>query len=250
MKTLRLLHLLPSQAKGYGDEANLLCLTRRAAAKGIALEIVSEEHPKADSLKGIQMVYMSGKEESVHQSLVQALLPIQEALMEGFQADLVGFFTGAGFRSLGKNYKLKDGTCLEGLGLGAFRTEVGDKRVVGNAIIESDRLKALGMDPRIIGFENHLDYCILADPSEALGRLVLGGGNRGRSKGEGYARRGLIATHLYAGLLPRNPALADLLIGMAAKEELTALKENAFERGARNAYFERFYPKSKESKHA
>ena len=65
------------------------------------------------------------------------------------------------------------------------------------------------------GFENHAGRTLLDAGATPLGRVLAGLGNDGESGFEGCRVAGAIGTYLHGPLLPRNPELADWLLGRA-----------------------------------
>jgi CobQ-like glutamine amidotransferase family enzyme len=66
--------------------------------------------------------------------------------------------------------------------------------------------------PRLTGFENHGGRTTLGPGVRPLGRVVAGGGNGDGAGVDGALGDRLIATYLHGPVLPRNPALADLVL--------------------------------------
>ena len=72
----------------------------------------------------------------------------------------------------------------------------------------------------LAGFENHAGRTYLDDGAEPLGRVVAGFGNDGESGYEGCRVGKALGTYLHGPLLPRNPWLADWLLGQALAHRL------------------------------
>ena len=89
-------------------------------------------------------------------------------------------------------------------------TEAGNRRMIGNVVVEREDGSTL------VGFENHSGRTFLGSGVKALGRVVTGNGNNGddgyegacQAVGQGY----VYGTYLHGSLLPKNPRLADELI--------------------------------------
>jgi CobQ-like glutamine amidotransferase family enzyme len=64
----------------------------------------------------------------------------------------------------------------------------------------------------LAGFENHGGRTRLGEGQRALGRVLKGYGNDGRSGAEGAVRENVIGTYLHGPLLPKNTWFADWLI--------------------------------------
>ena len=115
-----------------------------------------------------------------------------------------------GYQLLGRSYELESGEELPGVGLVDVRTvrPPNAKRLIGNVAIEVtlDRDTDDGHPSRILaGFENHGGRTLLGLGEQALGRVLHGHGNDGRSGHEGVRRANVIGTYLHGPLLPRTP---------------------------------------------
>jgi CobQ-like glutamine amidotransferase family enzyme len=66
-----------------------------------------------------------------------------------------------------------------------------------------------------VGFENHGGRTRLGGGVRPLARVRSGHGNNGEDGGEGAVYRNAIGTYIHGSLLPKNPALADHIIGLA-----------------------------------
>ena len=69
----------------------------------------------------------------------------------------------------------------------------------------------------VVGFENHAGRTRLGEGVRPLGGCLHGHGNNGRDGGEGVHAGRILGTYIHGPLLPKNPALADLLIGEALR---------------------------------
>ena len=78
-----------------------------------------------------------------------------------------------------------------------------------------------GLTPStLVGFENHSGRTFLGPNARPLGKVLTGKGNNGSDKTEGAVQSmggGIIGTYLHGSLLPKNPHLADHLIGAALR---------------------------------
>src|SRR5207248_11690537 len=89
-----------------------------------------------------------------------------------------------------------------------LETEAGDRRMIGDVLIDSV------MRP-LAGFEIHAGRTHLDPGAEPLGRVVSGFGNDGESGFEGCRMGRVVGTYLHGPLLPRNPRFADWLLAQA-----------------------------------
>jgi hypothetical protein len=99
-----------------------------------------------------------------------------------------------------------------------LETVAGDRRMIGDVSIDCE------LDPgemlTVVGFENHGGRTLLDPGAIPLGRVVHGFGNNGESGFEGCRLGKAIGTYLHGPLLPRNPWLADWLLGQALARQL------------------------------
>ena len=92
--------------------------------------------------------------------------------------------------------------------------------MIGDVLLECELEPG---EPRTLaGFENHAGRTILDAGAEPLGRVVAGFGNDGESGFEGCRLGRALGTYLHGPLLPRNPWLADWLLGAGARARAAA----------------------------
>jgi CobQ-like glutamine amidotransferase family enzyme len=153
-----------------------------------------------------------------------------------------------GYQNLGTSLRTPDGLDLVGPGVFPVSTEVcdGARRLVGPIVVAmspdlpmlGDRSQETrrrsrharwvqrpepGWDRSLVGFENHRGRTTLVPGARPFAMVELGHGNNDLDgtegvcllPGEGGAAGLRIGTYLHGPLLPRNPHLADLLIGCA-----------------------------------
>jgi len=118
-----------------------------------------------------------------------------------------------GYQLLGRGYRGRDGSWMPGAALFPHETLAGERRMIGDVLLESALPEAAGAT--IAGFENHAGRTLLDEGAAPLGRVVAGYGNDGESGYEGVRVGRAIGTYLHGPLLPRNPWLADLLLSWA-----------------------------------
>jgi hypothetical protein len=192
----------------YGDRGNAVVLVERCRRRGIEAELVevSAGAPIPDSLD----VYLFGGGEDDPQVMASAgMRGSRDAIERAYAAGSVILAVCAGFQLLGHRYEARDGEQLDGLGLVDMSTAAGPHRIIGEVVVDPDA--DLGL-PTLTGFENHGGRTTLGPGEQALGRVLVGGGN-GVADVDGVRRERMIGTYLHGPVLPRNPALADLLLG-------------------------------------
>jgi CobQ-like glutamine amidotransferase family enzyme len=137
----------------------------------------------------------------------------REAIREAVAGGAALLAVCGGYQLLGRGYRGRDGSWLDGAGLFPHETLAGETRMIGDVLLESMLPEAPGKT--IAGFENHAGRTVLDAGAEPLGRVVAGYGNDGASGLEGCRVGRAVGTYLHGPLLPRNPWLADLLLSWA-----------------------------------
>jgi lipid II isoglutaminyl synthase (glutamine-hydrolysing) len=205
----------------YGDRGNAVVLVERCTRRGITAELVeiAASEPLPDSLD----LYLFGGGEDNPQSLAaERMRESAGALDRARTGGAVVFAVCAGFQLIGHRYETGDGEMLEGLGLVDVTTVGGSPRLIGEVVGEPDPTTAL---PTLTGFENHSGRTTLGPGLRPLGRVVLGGGNGDGA--DGVLGERLVGTYLHGPVLPRNPALADHLLGwIVGADALTPIDDH------------------------
>ena len=110
---------------------------------------------------------------------------------------------------------------IPGIGILDIVTVAGNKRMIGNIILESnDKLKL--KKKLLVGFENHSGKTYLGKRAIPLGNVVVGFGNNGEDRTEGAYQGNVFGCYLHGPLLPKNPGFADLLIEESPREKIWA----------------------------
>lgn len=210
---IRLAHLYPDYLNIYADRGNMAVLERRAAWRGIGLEYTAVG--LGDEIRsGDYDLYYIGGGQDREQALIASNLaskgaPLQDAVAAG--AALLAVC--GGYQLLGRFYRDRSGAELPGVGLFPLHTVAGERRMIGDVLIECT------LDGRsrrtVAGFENHAGRTYLEEGAEALGRVIYGFGNNGEDGHEGCRVGRAVGTYLHGPLLPRNAWLADWLLAQA-----------------------------------
>jgi CobQ-like glutamine amidotransferase family enzyme len=210
----------------YGDRGNAVVLVERCRRRGIDAELV--EVPAGAPIPASIDVYLFGGGEDDPQVMAAAgMRESAAAIASARDGGAVVFAVCAGFQLLGHRYEARDGEHLDGLGLVDMTTTAGPTRLIGEVVVEPDPTLAL---PTLTGFENHGGRTALGPGERPLGTVVVGGGN-GVGGGDGVLGDRLVGTYLHGPALPRNPALADLLLGwVVGADALTPLDDTLMER--------------------
>jgi CobQ-like glutamine amidotransferase family enzyme len=215
---IRVGHLYPEYLNIYADRGNIAVLDRRARLRGHELEVtaisVSDDvHPGEHDL-----LYIGGGQDREQALIAPDLAAKGPAIKEAAAAGAALLAVCGGYQLLGRGYVDRHGGSLPGVGLFPHETVAGERRMIGDVLLESE-LDA-GERRTIAGFENHAGRTRLDPGAEPLGRVVAGFGNDGRSGHEGCRVGRAIGTYLHGPLLPRNPWLADWLLSQALAHAL------------------------------
>jgi hypothetical protein len=204
---LKLVWVYPDLLSTYGDRGNLLILARRAARRGLPVEVL--EVRSDQPLPANADIYLLGGGEDGPQALAAQRLIGDGALHRAVDAGSVLFAVCAGYQLLGRSFFAKGAECA-GLDLLDLHSDRGPSRAVGELAGEVDpRLRM----PTLTGFENHGGRTHLGPGCAPLARVTTGVGNDGAT--EGAWRGKVLGTYLHGPALARNPALADLLLRWA-----------------------------------
>ncbi len=224
--TLRVCALYPDLMNIYADRGNLIVLERRCRWRGLGFELSASG--LGDRLEGDahDLFYLGGGQDRDQRLCAQDLLEHKRAgLHAAAERGAVVLGVCGGYQLLGRSYALGSET-IPGVGLLDVETvrEEGP-RLIGNVAIEvSLQQHAEQQHAGILaGFENHGGRTRLLAGTDALGRVLEGHGNDGRSGLEGARRGNTIGTYLHGPLLPKNVWFADWLIACALAGRADAL---------------------------
>jgi lipid II isoglutaminyl synthase (glutamine-hydrolysing) len=222
----------------YADRGNLLVLEHRCLWRGIGFELSSSGLGESLSPDAHDLYYLGGGQDRDQRLCADDLIEFKrDSLHAAAARDAVILGVCGGYQLLGHSYTLGADE-IPGVGLLDVRTVREDgPRLIGNVAIEvslGDAVDAEGDDPILAGFENHGGRTHLGSDANALGRVLKGHGNDGRSGLEGARSGNTIGTYLHGPLLPKNIWFADLLIATALRIEPSELAplDDSFERAA------------------
>jgi CobQ-like glutamine amidotransferase family enzyme len=201
----------------YGDGGNGMVLARRAAWRGLEVELLSALSgapvPSAD-------IYCLGGGEDAPEVRAADLLREDGTLIRAAANGAVVLGVCAGYQLLGKRFPDAAGTEHAGLGLLDIVSSKGTgRRAVGELLAEvlppgpcPDEGTSL---PALNGFENHAGVTTVGPGSAPLARVVHGVGNGDGSGTEGAWSGRIVGTYLHGPVLARNATLADVVLTWA-----------------------------------
>lgn len=232
-RVLRIGWLYPTKLNIYGDRGNVIVLSQRAAWRGIGVEVVEidVDDPIPD---GIDLFFIGGGQDQEQIVVSHDLAGAKgEALHRAIDDGAAALAVCGGYQLLGHVYRPHDAASLPGIGVFDVESEAGSERFIGNVVVESQW-------GTLVGFENHSGLTWLGSGVEPMGRVVVGRGNNGQDGTEGVRYRNALGCYLHGSILPKNPALADWLIGKGLEfrgqnPELTPLDDTLEQAAHRSA---------------
>lgn len=209
---LAVAHLYPDYLNIYADRGNIAVLERRAAWRGIRVDYhaVSVGEPLPPD---VDLLYIGGGQDREQALIAPDLAARADEIAAAVAGGAALLAVCGGYQLLGRSYRDRSGDELPGIGLFPLVTIAGDRRMIGDILLECELEP--GRRRTLAGFENHAGRTYLDEGAEPLGRVVAGFGNNGEDGFEGCRVGRAIGTYLHGPLLPRNPWLADWLIAQA-----------------------------------
>ena len=213
-RALRVCALYPDLMNIYADRGNLIVLERRCAWRGLGYRLASSGLGEPLDGDAHDLFYIGGGQDRDQRLCAEDLIETKRAGLQAAAArGAVVLGVCGGYQLLGHSYTLGQEE-IPGVGLLDVRTvrEHGP-RLIGNVAIEVSLDD--GGNRVLAGFENHGGRTHLGEAQQALGRVLRGYGNDGRSGMEGARSANTIGTYLHGPLLPKNVWFADWLIARA-----------------------------------
>jgi hypothetical protein len=211
-------HLYPEYLNIYADRGNMAVLERRADWRGIAFDYRTIGLGEDANPDEYDLYYVGGGQDREQALVAPDLATKGESLREAVDGGAAFLAVCGGYQLLGRFYRDRSGAELPGIGLLPHHTVAGERRMIGDVLLECELEP--GHRRTLAGFENHAGRTYLDEGAEPLGRVVAGFGNNGEDGVEGSRVGNALGTYLHGPLLPRNPWLADWLIGKALARRL------------------------------
>jgi len=213
MTAIRVGHLYPEYLNIYADRGNIAVLARRAGWRGHELEVTALGMGDAIEPGRHDLYYIGGGQDREQLLVADDLLRKAQPLHDAVAGGAAVLAVCGGYQLLGRGYRGFHGEDMPGIGLLPLETVAGDRRMIGDVLIECELEP--GERRTVAGFENHAGRTRLDPEAEPLGRVLVGFGNDGESGFEGCRVGRVIGTYLHGPLLPRNPWLADWVLAQA-----------------------------------
>lgn len=236
--------LYPEYMNLYGDRGNIIVLEQRSRWHGLDPVVTQVRMGETSDFSKFDLLMIGGGQDREQSLVADDLIKVKGAsLGQAIHDGLAVLAVCGGFQMLGKHFKTHKGELIRFTGILDLWTEGSDDRMIGNCVIESDLFGE--KTQTIVGFENHSGKTYLGKGVRPLGRVVKGYGNNGSDKQEGVIFKNTVGTYLHGSILPKNPHLADWLLGRALERryggqvKLTNLNDE-LEQRAHQAIIARF----------
>jgi len=211
-QAITILQLYPKDMNIYGDNGNLLVITKRLEWYGYTPIVI--EYNVGDVLpKKVDLVIGGGGQDSGQEIIHADLIKIGGQLQQWANAGVPMLMVCGLYQLFGHFFKTLGGTQLDGIGVLDIETYGTQERLIGNIITHSEEFGD------IIGYENHSGQTTLGSKATPLATVIKGAGNNSSGGHEGARYKNVIGTYLHGSILPKNPALADFLIRTAVQKK-------------------------------
>jgi CobQ-like glutamine amidotransferase family enzyme len=212
---IRVGHLYPDYLNIYADRGNIAVLAQRAARRGHELEVTDIGVGESSRPGEIDLYYVGGGQDREQALIAPDIAAKGPSLAEAVAGGAAFLAVCGGYQLLGRFYRDRAGAELPGCGLLPLHTAAGERRMIGDVLLQCEWAVQT-----LAGFENHAGRTHLDEGAEPLGRVLAGFGNDGSSGYEGCKAGRVVGTYLHGPLLPRNPWFADWILGEAASHQL------------------------------
>ncbi len=206
-------YLYPELMNIYADRGNVECLRRRCEWRGIGIEVRSIKAGTTFAADELDIMLIGGGQDRQQGAASEDMqAETGDCVRRAVEAGSVVLGVCGGYQLLGHRYIDADGETLPGLGVLDIESRhpgLGVDRCIGNIAIEWE-------GETLVGFENHGGRTYLGPEARPLGRVLAGRGNNAKDGLEGTVQGRVIGTYMHGSLLPKNPRLADHLLGLAA----------------------------------
>ncbi|WP_146340699.1 type 1 glutamine amidotransferase [Nesterenkonia sp. NBAIMH1] len=214
-RDVHVVQLYPRDMNIYGDYGNALTLQRRLEWYGY--EPVIHSYNPGDAFPEQADILIGGGGQDSGQDRIQTdLLGIGDRLHRLAEDDVPMLMICGLYQLFGHYFETREGARIPGIGLLDVTTYGTDRRLIGNIVTESEEFG------RIVGYENHSGQTWLGRDAQPLAAVTSGAGNNDQDAHEGARHRNVLASYLHGSLLPKNPAIADFLIGTAVRRKYGA----------------------------
>jgi CobQ-like glutamine amidotransferase family enzyme len=216
MTPIHIVHLYAKEMNIYGDNGNVLVLSKRLQWRGIPVKVsqvgVGDIIPKDTS------IIIGGGGQDAGQSAIAKDIQSKKSQLLAMRDDGVVMLMICGmYQMFGHYFKTSEGVMIAGIEMLDIHTIAGNKRIIGNIVTKSEW-------GTLIGYENHSGKTYLGENASQLGIAKPGQGNNGEDTTEGAVHNNVFGSYLHGPMLAKSPQFADELLSRALE-----LKKNTSE---------------------
>jgi len=210
---LKICHMYPDVLNLYGDNGNVVCLTKRLQWRGIDTTVTRLPIGSKAKLADFDIVFIGGGQDFEQEVLLEDLHTGKDAEIRAAIEDGVSFLTiCGGYQMMGNYYQTHDGKKCDFIGAVDLYTIGSNVRMIGNYKF---RCSEAAGGSGVVGFENHSGKTYLGAGVQPLGTVLVGYGNNGEDKTEGVHYKNVFGTYSHGPVLPKNPELCDFILSGA-----------------------------------
>lgn len=211
---LRICHLYPDVLNLYGDRGNIIAMRRRLEWRGMDVTVREAGIGSPAQLAQADFVFIGGGQDFEQELLLGDLRAGKAAeLCAAIEDGMPVLAICGGYQMLGEYYETHEGVRCDFIGALDLHTVGSDTRMIGNYVFDCPGVG------KIVGFENHSGKTRLGPGVQPLGHVLSGFGNNGEDGTEGARYKNVFGTYGHGSLLPKNPALCDLLLKTALERK-------------------------------
>lgn len=198
----------------YGDRGNVLILKKVAEQNNIRCTVKYVSIGDTFNFRDTDIIFIGGGQDNDQMAACKDLIVNKKNSLQKYIEDGgAGLYICGAYQLLGKEYIAADGEKIEGTGILDINTEKGEKRFMGDIIIQSSAFNS-----QLVGFENHSGRTYI-DKYDPLGMVTYGNGNNGTDKTEGLIYKNTICTYMHGCCLSKNPEITRFLIESAINKK-------------------------------
>lgn len=216
-------YMYPDIMTSSGDRGNVETVVRRCGWRDIAVEVTELGLGDVIVPEAFDLIMMGGGGEAQQRLVAPDLYKVKGAsIREAVALGAAALAVGGGYELFGRFCQLPQGAELRGV-------ELFDAWTIRQGLVLSDHSGTISHmqadlaigelvvrwgDTLLAGYESHSGGTYLGPTAEPLGKVLSGHGNNGDGT-EGVTLANAVGTYLGGPCLPKNPLLADFLIGAA-----------------------------------